>query len=363
MPEQSQQQLPLTGAIPRVERQESHYQFLWAVRPPVVMVDLIHAARIAMHNKQFFPPETDVIITSTVTDSKLAQYTFEDELRIYRALKPKWVLPFDFPVYGDMDPERRTEHVMQVAAGAEDMQYILGDMTDDEIDRVCDVKDLPRYLVAPVQNTTVIPLLKGTTPIERQIIMNTAEKLDSPIVAKYGVQYMTVGGNRSYPGLCDDLDAINTETDGYPTLVIGLLSPGGRYSLENVPKNVVAAAGTNQWLKYVDPKNNTPKQMRNAFESFYNDVSNTLGVAATYHAGIAAGAGDSPPEPLQKSPGNAVGKDLAPSISGAAGDSDYGFGQRKRPDDAMDAVSAGQIGGQQTDETNTPADETPGTGP
>lgn len=340
---------PLTGAIPRIERQQSHHSFLWAVRPPVVMVDLIHAARIAMHNDEaFFPPETDVILTSTVSDTQLSNYTFEDELRIIRELAPRWVLPFDFPVYGDMDPTVREEHTRQVATGAEDMQYILHNLSDEEVDRVVEVKGLPRELVEPVQNTTVLPLLKGTTPGEREIVFDAATRMQSPLIAKYGVQYMTVGGSGSHPALCDDLQSINQETGGHPTLVIGLLSPSGRYSLEGVPDNVVAAAGTNQWVKRVNPKSSSSSEMREAFEAFYNAVSETLDVNARYHASIAAGTPDKPPTEFEKSPGNAVGDDLSPSISGAAGDSDYGFGQRKRPSDAIDAVTAGRKGGLQS---------------
>lgn len=252
------------------------------------MVDLIHAARIAMHDDEFFPPETDVILTSTISDATLAQYTFEDELRIIRAIKPRWVLPFDFPVYGDMDPGRRETHLAQIAGGARDMQHILGPLPDDEIQRVCEVKDLPRELVEPVQNTTVIPLVKGTTPDERGIVYTAADDLSAPLIAKYGVQYMTVGGNGSYPALCEDLATINAETTGHPTLIIGLLSPSGRYSLEGVPENVVAAAGTNQWLKHVEPTSNSPSEMQEAFEAFYNAVADTLNVDVRYHSSIAA---------------------------------------------------------------------------
>jgi len=339
---------PVCGAIPRVEYQESHYRFLWAVRPPTVMVGLIHAGRIAMHDADFFPPETNVILTSTVSDGKLAQYSFGDELRIIRAIQPKWVLPFDFPVYGDMDPDRRESHIEQVAAGTRDMAYILGNLTDDEVQRVCDVKDLPHDLVEPVQNTTVLPLLKGTTPEEREKLVTEADQPAAPVLAKYGAQYMTVGGSGNYPALVEDLEAINDETDGHPLLVVGLLSPDGRYSLEGVPDNVVAAAGMNQWLKRVEPNSSTPDEMRDAFEDLYTRVAETLDVPNTYYPSIAAATPDDPPVEFQSSPGNSVGKDLSPSYTGAAGDSDYGFGQRKRPTDATDAATAGRKGGQQS---------------
>lgn len=335
----------LIGAIPRIERQQSHHEFLWAVRPPTVMIGIKHAARIAMHEETFFPPETSVILTSTISDSELSTYTFEDELKIIRHIEPEWVIPFDFPVYGDMDAERRMRHVQQVANGAQDMQYILGELSEEEIDRVAEIKDINRELVAPTQDTTVVPLIKGVVPNERLRIINTGDEINAPIYAKYGAQYMTVGGNGSHPELCKDLKAIQKESNNHPMLVVGLLSPNGRYSLEKVPSNIVAAAGMNQWIKRVKPKSNSGKEMREAFQTLYNEVSDTLDVDTTYYADIAGGTSDDPPEEFTAKRGIAVGEDLSASVSGAAGDEDYGFGQRKRSEDAMTAVEAGRKGG------------------
>jgi hypothetical protein len=345
-------QTKLTGAIPRIERQQSHHEFLWAVRPPIVMVGITHAARIAMHDDTFFPPETHVVITSTISDSELSTYTFEDELRIIREINPKWVIPFDFPVYGDMDADRRMRHVEQVANGIQDMQYILGDLTSQEIERVAEIKDLPKELVAPQQDTTVIPLIKGVVPNERRKIINTGESMNAPVYAKYGAQYMTVGGNGSHPELCRDLESIQSETNNHPVLVIGLLSPSGRYSLESVPDNVTAAAGMNQWIKQINPKSNSASEMREAFESLYNGVSDTLNADVTYYADIAGGTSDEPPSELTTKRGIAVGDDLSASISGAAGDEEYGFGQRKRSENAMTAVEAGRKGGKTSPKNN-----------
>lgn len=312
------------------------------------MVGLTHAARIAMHDGVFFPSETTVILTSTISDAQLVQYTFADELRITRALTPDYVLPFDFPVYGDMDPDHRREHVEQVAAGTADMHRILGTTPPDEVERICSEKNLPRSLVEPVQSTTVIPLIKGTTPTERRVILDTADQLDAPAIAKYGVQYMTVGSNGSYPELQTDLEHINDESNEYPTLVVGLLSPDGRYSLDGLPDNVVAGAGTNQWVQRVAPTEHTAREMRDAFADLYNTASDSLNLTTQYHPGIAAATADTPPDPLEKTPGHAVGDDLSPSIAGTATDNEYGFGQRKRPEDALDAAESGRVGGSQS---------------
>jgi hypothetical protein len=311
------------------------------------MVGLTHAARIATHDDQFFPPETDVVLTSTIRDADLAGYTFEDELRLIRSLKPQFVLPFDFPVYSDMPPDRRQSHCEQVAAGAIDMATVLGPTSNADVDHFCQVKDLPRDLVEPVQSTTVIPLVKGTTPAERSLALDAARTLDAPVIAKYGVQYMTVSGNGSYPQLVADLETLSDESNEYPTLVIGLASPSGRYSLDGVPDNVVSAAGTNQWVKRVDPLHTTPAEQRTEFAAYYNATADTLALDRRYHAAIAAATRDDPPTPLTKQPGHAVGNDLSPSLSGASADGGYGFGERKRPDTAADAATAGRLGGQQ----------------
>lgn len=321
------------------------------------MVDLIHAARVAMHEDEFFPPQTSAIVTSTISDRKLAQYTFEDELRILRALEPEFAIPFDFPVYGDMPDDQRETHVQQVAAGVTDMAYIMSELPADEVDRVCDVKDLPRELVEPVQDTTILPLTKGTTPDERGIMVDTAERVSAPVLTKYGVQYMT-GSAGNYPKLREVLEHIDAESDSYPMLVIGLLSPSGMFSLEGLPDNVVAAAGLNQWVKHVKPASNSPDEMREAFEEFYNEVADTLDSPVHYDAVEVATIASPPPEPLEKTPGNAVDQDLTPSVSGAA-EGGYGFGQRKRADDAMGAVAAGRKGGVKSPGDGTTTDNTP----
>lgn len=321
------------------------------------MVGLVHAARIAMHDADFFPPETDVILTSTISDSKLADYSFGDELRICHALEPEWVLPFDFPVYGDMDSDDRETHTKQAAVGARDMAYILAGLSDEEVQRVCEIRNVPRELVVePQPSTTVLPLIKGTTRDERAISLNEADNYSPPVIAKYGAQYMTVGGSGSYPALVSTLDSLADQTGGQPTMVIGLLSPSGQFSLEGVPDNIVAAAGTNQWVKRVQPRSSTPSQMRTAFETLANGVASALGVDQSYYPEIAAATADTPPTPFQSAPGSAVGDDLAPTYSGAAGNGEYGFGKRKRPDDAMSAAVAGRKGGNRRQDAGPQSD-------
>lgn len=339
----------LVGAIPRVERQQTHYDFLWNVKPPAAMIGIDHASRVAMHDQEFFPDETDVVLTSTISDSKLATYSFEDELRIIHEIKPDWIIPFDFPVYGDMDTETRKEHVRQVSNGARDLQYILNVADEGEIETISNIKSIPKHLIKPTLDATVIPLVKGVTEPERQICISTGDEMNAPIYAKYGTQYMTVGGNGSYPQLCRDLNKIQTESNNHPLLVIGLLSPSGKFSLEGVPENITAAAGTNQWLKHVEPKKSTGEEMRKNFEQFYNSVSDTLNTSIKYQSENIE-ITDYPE--FHTNRGKAVSDALNPSLSGAAGEEKYGFGQRKRSDDAMSPVEAGKKGARKRHNNN-----------
>jgi len=89
--------------------------------------------------------------------------------------------------------------------------------------------------------------------------------------------------------------------------------------------------------------------MRDAYETLHNGVSETLQVPSEYDATVRANISDTPPQPLSKTPGNAVGDDLSASISGAVATDEYGFGQRKRPEGAMSARQAGHFGGIQSE--------------
>lgn len=349
---------PVTGAIPRVERQQSHYEFLWAVRPPAAMTNLVHARRMLMHDQtasDWFPPETDVIVTSTIPDDDLREFTFEDELRLVREFDPDYYLPFDFPVYGDMAAEARIDHVRQVAAGTIDMNHILSRLSAIEVTELSRKMNLPRDLVVGEAETTVIPLIKGTTRDERGLMESVGAGIDAPFMAKYATQYMTVGGH--FPALRDDLEAIEEEIAGYPMMVIGFLAPSGRHSLENLPENVVAAAGGRQWRQRVQPRSASPEEMRAGFQDLAVDVAEALDVPLAYDREQAAATSDTPPGVLETSPGKAATLGDGPTVAGCAGDKAYGLGGRKRPDDALGPVAArARRGNSSTDEMEAATD-------
>lgn len=334
-----------SGAIPRVERQQTHYEFLWGVRPPYAMVDLTHGARIAAVDQRFFPPETDIILTSTISDEDLARYTFIDELRIVRNLDPDYYLPFDFPVYGDMDPEKRTEFIEQVATGTRDMDYLLGDIPMETVESIAKDLNVDVSLIEKSQDTEIIPLIKGTTAEERNTMLEVATDIDAPCIAKYGVQYMTVSGSGNYPALNETLHAIHQESDGYPLLVIGLLSPTGRYSLEHVPDNVIGGAGLNQWKKRINVQNDSVHEYRQSYIQLNNEVCDVLNIETEYVGDESNVPNYSVPAQFENNQGYGIDDELSITITGAADEGGYGFGQRKRPPDSLSASEAGLRGG------------------
>lgn len=334
------------GPIPRVERQDSHYKFLWTTRPPYAMVDLIHARRIVAYDDEFFPPETEVILTSTISDEKLASISFIDELRIIHSLQPDFVIPFDFPVYEGMSQKERKESIMEIVSGTIDISNCLNANTITDLPQELqtfleDNLTKPSDFIVGLPDATVLPLIKGYNTLERSIMVDCATQINAPCLVKYGVQYMTVGEAGNYPALVTSLEEIANESQDYPVLVIGLQSPSGMFSLEGVPNNVVAAAGTNQWTKHVSPSSSSHEQMKTQYTAFSNDVCETLGIDDPYHA---PKSDTSMVDGLEKNPGKAVTDTLDLGDAGAAGDEDYGFGQRKRPRDAADALTAGLQG-------------------
>ncbi len=338
--------LPLYGPIPKIERQRSHHRFLWAVRPPAVMVDLIHASRIVMYEEPFFPPETQVILTSTISDAALAEFSFVDELQIINKLEPDYVIPFDFPVYGDMDAEEREENIRQILQGTIDMDYLFGELSPGEINQVVDETEIPKECLSESKGPVVIPLIKGATKEEREQFYSVIKTLNPPFIAKYGVQYMTIGGGGGYPALRRDIETIEDEFDGYPLIVIGLLSPSGKYSLEGLPDSVIGGAGLNQWVNRIAPKSRRTSEMQNRYEEFTKAVCKGVSLPANYSAQFGPDGGSTRPK-LEINRGVSVGDDLTPSLSGASEEGGYGFGERKRDPGAMGPAEAGKIGGKQ----------------
>jgi len=254
----STDELPVVGAVPRIEKQYAHQDFLEAVRPTAALINIIHVRRLlkAGHTAaSWFPEETTVLTTTTVADNRLARINWSQELAFIKAFEPDYHLPTDYPVYGDMDPERRVENTKRCAKGT---LYAAEQLADTP--------------------TSVVPLIKGTNGGERYICEAVATDLEADLVAKYGSQYFTVPGSGQFPALRDDVQAIADEIGDHQRIfVIGAMSPSGKFGVQKLPEKVCAVAGS-RWYKSVDPRSADEPAMRASWQSLQADVSDALDV-------------------------------------------------------------------------------------
>lgn len=249
---------PFRGAVPRIEKQYAHQDFLTAATPETALINIVHVRRLLKAGEtadSWFPDPTTVVTTTTVADNRLAHINWSHEFAFIKAFVPDYHLPTDYPVYGDMDPSRRVQNTKRCARGTRTAARELADTP-----------------------TTVIPLIKGTNAGERAICHQAARDLDAPMVAKYGTQYFTVAGSGQFPALQHDVTAIAAEIDDdQDVFVIGAMSPTGKFGVHQFPDAVVAVAGA-RWWNTVKPRSTAAGQMRATWSTFQNDVCDALGV-------------------------------------------------------------------------------------
>lgn len=249
---------PFRGAVPRIEKQYAHQDFLTAATPETALINIVHVRRLLKAGEtadSWFPDPTTVVTTTTVADNRLAQIAWQQEFAFINAFEPDYHLPTDYPVYGDMDPGRRVQNTKRCARGTRTAARELADTP-----------------------TAVIPLIKGTNAGERAICHQAARNLDAPMVAKYGTQYFTVAGSGQFPALQHDVTAIAAEiNDDQDVFVIGAMSPTGKFGVHQFPDAVVAVAGA-RWWNTVKPRSTAAGQMQATWSTFQNDVCDALSV-------------------------------------------------------------------------------------
>ncbi len=251
---------PLQGAVPRVEYQHAHRQFLEAVRPPAAMIRLPHVRRALEDGETaatLFPERTTVVTTTTVDDETLAEIHPDEEEALVTAFEPDYHVPTDFPVYGSMQPERRRQNVVRCATGTRQFHDALSGTPTD-----------------------VLPLLHGTTPEERAVTQQAASEVDAAMGVFYATQHTTAA--QQFPALKQDLEVLADEVDRR-VLVIGYMNPSDYYearghSLASLPDVVQAAAGLNQWLTAVEPRSSSPAEMRESYVELATGVADALGI-------------------------------------------------------------------------------------
>jgi hypothetical protein len=113
----------------------------------------------------------------------------------------------------------------------------------------------------------VIPLLKGLTTEERKVCYKVFQHLGVEYCAFYGAQYFTSG--EGFGMLHRDINSIVSEAPGLDLLVIGCLAPT---NISELPSQVVAASGLNQWRKKVKLRDVPAKRSQELFLEFKGQV-------------------------------------------------------------------------------------------
>lgn len=206
-----------TGAIPRIEDRPKQLEFVRAVAPDTVMIDMYRAERLAKQGvtADSFPPDTDVILTTTFEDERLELWFLERQIEVAVEFGADMVVPCDCPVYNTHSPLERRQ-IIEV--------YV------ENITRACE--EFCEYRIG------VIPLIKGVTPEERRICYDAFQAVDVAMTAFYCAQYFLYG-----PRLHDLLDRsrdIVREYDPESMMLIGFQSENW---LSEFPPAVQAAAG------------------------------------------------------------------------------------------------------------------------
>lgn len=239
------------SAIPRVEAQRAHQEFVQAARPPTVMMKITHARRLYRQDEtfdSFFYPGIEVITTTTINDTQLNLLPWEEEWNIVREMNPDYHIPTDYSDYASQPFEERQENIEKCLEGAVWMSQKINDNDDVE--------------------TKLLPLLKGVTPEERELCYQVFEGIGWDTAAFYATRYFTAGRGNNITALVDDLETIHSETD-IDIFLIGLLSP--QY-LSRLPTNVTAAAGQKQWREEVTPSKQSDEEIANTFETVWEEI-------------------------------------------------------------------------------------------
>lgn len=248
-----------TGAIPFVENQWSHREFLEAVQPDYALTKITTARQLLKRGEtadSYFGEDTQVITTTTVDDSKLNLLSWGNELEYVKEFDPAYHLPCDYSTYIKADKEERTENVSS---------YLEGTLTMD------------RWLSEANSDTRIIPLIKGATYQERARAIHTLEQYHFPGYAYYGTQYFTSGEGILIDELVDDLTATTQEHDR-PMMLIGCLSPN---CLERMPAQVVAGTGVQRWRKRIKPQKQDADTMTSEWNTLSDEVDNALSIPAS----------------------------------------------------------------------------------
>ena len=243
-----------TGALPYIENQWSHHEFIESVQPRYALTKVTTARQLLKRDEtadSYFGADTKVITTTTVDDPTLNLLSWEQELDIVREFDPAFHIPCDYSTYEDADQNERTENVTNYLEGTITMQ---------------------RWLHEAGSETQILPLIKGVTDEERNRAIATLEPHEFPGYVFYGTQYFTSGDGILIDELVGDVTATTRRHD-QPLLLIGCLSPN---FLQRMPRQVVAGSGVQRWRMRIKPRKQDAAEMREAWVKLRTEVGNAL---------------------------------------------------------------------------------------
>lgn len=246
-----------TGCIPLIEPQHAHVEFLDSV-PEIsqVLVRLSDVDRLLSRSqtaKSYFPSGIEVITTSTVNDEYLSGLHWLDEFEMIREFDPDYHIPCDIPIYRGTDRSERRNRIQKYLNR---MLAFAQESTDTRI--------------------SIIPLPKALTHEEWRVVKPVFDVLGVEFYAFYGTQYFLESGG--FGELLKDIQLGVSMMPNRDILLIGLLSPSMLYQL---PPQVTAAAGLNQWRTRVQLREASSEAYRNRFIEFQDQVNSALGVGQT----------------------------------------------------------------------------------
>ncbi len=242
------------GAIPRVEAQKSHREFVQAAEPDCVMMKITHARRLMRREESFdsyFYPGVDVITTTTINDTQLNLLPWDHEWEVIEEMEPTYHIPTDYSDYTSQPPDEREANIRKCMEGTVWMH---------------------RRIEEEGLDTEIVPLIKGITEDERRICYEVCNRLDRECAALYATRYFTAGAGNNINSLVSDVETIDSESD-VGVFLIGLLSPN---YLQRLPESVVAAAGQKQWRENIKPRNSTEEEIKETYDEIWAEINEAL---------------------------------------------------------------------------------------
>jgi hypothetical protein len=237
------------GAIARVSPIQPHENFIEAAEPAWVSVKLDRLKTLVNRGEteaSWGPARTRVISTSTIHDDKLDGFPLSHEAKLIDAFEPSFHIGGDLSVYNRFPPHRRAELIKEYMKNA-------------------------IWLTAHVTNgTTIVPIIKGFTPDERELCYRGLEYFDHDYVAYYLSQTHN-SGKYKFQHEKEVLQEIGAKTDS-KIILLGSLND----SIAGFPDSVVAAAGFGRWYNKTDPKTSSEKDMQRAWEEIEATVADNL---------------------------------------------------------------------------------------